>query len=326
MITAMAAFARTRVLFAAAFAVLVALMPAQPRVSAAESDLDAFMRQVMERRDDNWKKLQQYILDEKETIDLRGPAHIPLWGERREYQWYIRDGFFVRSPVRVNGVSVPEADRRQYEDRYLRTVQARDRRAQRGTSAISPADSSPDAPRDLESLIRQTRDPEFISSAYFLRFHFDEGRYALVGRETMDGRELLRVEYYPAKLFSDPEHNRGRGRGRQGPDEDTAMLQMMDKASRVTLWVDQPSKQIVKYQFENVTGNFLPANLLAHAGGAGATMTMGQPFPGVWLPSSLDVSLTITFAVGDVNARYTLDYSNYHEAAAKARLVPPDAR
>ena len=65
MITAMAAFARTRVLFAAAFAVLVALMPAQPRVSAAESDLDAFMRQVMERRDDNWKKLQQYILDEK---------------------------------------------------------------------------------------------------------------------------------------------------------------------------------------------------------------------------------------------------------------------
>jgi len=28
----------------------------------------------------------------------------------------------------------------------------------------------------------------------------------------------------------------------------------------------------------------------------------------------------------NVNARYTLDYSNYHEADAKARLVPPDAR
>ena len=34
--------------------------------AAAESDLDAFMQQVLAHRDDNWKKLQQYILDERE--------------------------------------------------------------------------------------------------------------------------------------------------------------------------------------------------------------------------------------------------------------------
>src|SRR3982750_4149011 len=102
------------------FAVLAAaIVPESARV-AAQSDLDAFMRQVMERRDDNWKKLQQYVLDERATIDLRGPAHIPLFGEQRDFQWYIRDGFFIRSPVRVNGVVVPEGDRRRYEEQYLR--------------------------------------------------------------------------------------------------------------------------------------------------------------------------------------------------------------
>ena len=60
------------------------------------------------RRDENWKKLQQYILDEREQVEVRGPAHISLWGERRDYTWYIRDGFFVRSPVKVNGVAIGE--------------------------------------------------------------------------------------------------------------------------------------------------------------------------------------------------------------------------
>ena len=87
----------------------------------AETDLDAFMRQVLARRDDNWKKLQQYILDEREQIELRGPNLQPIWGERREYTWYIRDGLFVRSPVRFNGVEIGEAERRKYEAEFLQT-------------------------------------------------------------------------------------------------------------------------------------------------------------------------------------------------------------
>src|SRR2546430_1494062 len=81
----------------------------------AQTDLDAFMQQVVARRDDNWKKLQQYVLDEREVIELRGPTRLPVWGERREYTWYIRDGFFVRSPIKFNGVEVADAERRKYE-------------------------------------------------------------------------------------------------------------------------------------------------------------------------------------------------------------------
>ena len=62
------------------------------------SDLDSFMQQVLARRDDNWKKLQQYVLDEQERAEIRGPAEALIWGEKREYTWYLRDGYFIRSP------------------------------------------------------------------------------------------------------------------------------------------------------------------------------------------------------------------------------------
>src|SRR5262245_43868124 len=85
----------------------------------AQTDLDAFMQHVLARRDENWKKLQQYILEERERIELRGPSDEPVWGERREYAWYIRDGFFVRSPLKSNGVEVGEAERRKFEAEFL---------------------------------------------------------------------------------------------------------------------------------------------------------------------------------------------------------------
>src|SRR5712671_3673833 len=158
------------------------------------------MRQVLVRRDDNWKKLQQYILDERQQIEIRGPARISLWGERRDYTWYLRDGFFVRSPVKVNGVVIGEADRVKAEAEYLQRVQRRDQRNdQRRADLIETLPV--DAPTDVAGLIRQSRQPEFISSAYFLRFKFDAGTYALVGREQLEGREVLRIEYYPTKLF-----------------------------------------------------------------------------------------------------------------------------
>src|SRR5438067_3430810 len=89
-------------LCAAALLVAAAPLPA--------TDLDDLMRKVLASRDENWKKLQQYVLDEREVIDLRGPGNVPVWGERREYTWYIRDGFFVRSPLKVNGVDISDSD------------------------------------------------------------------------------------------------------------------------------------------------------------------------------------------------------------------------
>jgi hypothetical protein len=40
------------------------------------------MARVLERRDDNWKKLQQYVLEERETLQVIGPGASPLYGFR----------------------------------------------------------------------------------------------------------------------------------------------------------------------------------------------------------------------------------------------------
>jgi hypothetical protein len=293
----------------------------------AETDLDAFMKQVVARRDDNWKKLQQYIFDEREQLEMRGPNRVPIWGERREYTWYIRDGFFVRSPTKFNGVTIGEAERRKFEENYLKQAQERDKRPPRGGSvtldgsgvtvdsgAANPTDPAADAElaQDVSGVIRQNRPPQFISSAYFLRFKFEEGKYALAGRETIDGREVLRIEYYPARMFSGTDRRRtGKPPSADEQARDAAFQRLMNKVALVTIWVEPKAHQIVKYTFDNVGFDFLPAQWLVHVSDLKATMSVGQPFPDVWLPTSMALNLAMTAAFGQIDVRYGLDYHDY---------------
>jgi hypothetical protein len=288
------------------------------------------MKQVLATRDANWKKLQQYVLDERESIDMQGPGHTPLWGERREYTWYVRDGFFVRSPVKVNGVTIGEAERRKYETDYLQRMQRRERRraanAAPESAAQAPAPDEQTAP-DVQTLLKQTREPEFISSAYFLRFRFEEGKYALVGRETLDGIETLRIEYYPANLFRGTDRRRTDRETK--PDDkayDAEFRRLMNKTALVTLWVEPKAHQIVKYTFDNIALDFLPAQWLVHLDELHASMTMGQPFPEVWLPNALEFHFGATLALGPVDLRYTLQYHDYRRADVTSKVTVPKDR
>ncbi len=312
------------------FLVLLAIAPAARMPAAAASDLDTFMRQVLAKRDDNWKKLQQYILDEREKIELRGPGHLPIWGEQREYTWYIRDGYFIRSPLKFNGVTIGEADRLKYETDYLRRVKEREKRqaGDQRADAAKPADTvnAPDAPAGdelppaVDGLIRQTRQPSFISSAYFLRFRFEEGKYALVGREQLDGREVMRIEYYPTKLYThDQSRRQARSHDKDDP-EDAEIQRMLNKVALVTLWIEPAAHQIVKYTFDNVGFDFLPAQWLVRINDLRASMTMGQPFPDVWLPRGLEMTAAMTLAVGAFDMRYALDYHDYRQPEVKTKV------
>lgn len=304
----------------------------------AENDLDAFMRQVVARRDENWKKLQQYVFDEREQFDLRGPTRIPLWGERRDYTWFVRDGFFVRSPVKINGVTIGEADRVKAEAIYLKQAQDRDKRGQSGQVAIAsngvsiqaaeaPADGAEkngDLAQDVGGVIRQTREPGFISSAYFLRFKFEEGKYALVGREQLDGRDVLKIEYYPARMFGGTDRRRNQDRDRKNSPEEKArdaeFQRLMNKVALVTLWVEPKAHQIVKYTFDNVGFDFLPAQWLVHISDFKATMTVAQPFPDVWLPTTLEMNLAMIAAVGQVDMHYNLEYHDYRVPSVTSKV------
>src|SRR5262249_4266718 len=161
-------------------------------------------------------------------------------------------------------------ERRQYEAEFLDREKRRDARfAGRGEGPAAAPD--PEAPASLDNLLRQSREPRFVSSAYFLRFRFDEGKYALAGRETVSGREALKIEYYPSNLF--PKGRRGPGRLGSNP-VDTETRRLLNKVAIVTLWVDQSSDQILKYTFDNVDFDFLPAQWLVRVDDLRASMTM----------------------------------------------------
>ena len=290
--------------------------------AGAQTDLDAFMKDVVARRDDNWKKLQQYILDEREEITLNGPGGARMWGEQRDYTWFIRDGFFIRSPVRFNGATIGDADRRKAEDEYLRRTQRREQFGPGGGATEA-------APTDVDGLIRQSRQPQFVSSSYFLRFKFDEGTYALAGREQFEGRDVLRVEYYPTKLFDNNGGRRGRrGRGNdakaRSPKEeqqDADLRKLMNKVALVTLWIEPSSKQIVKYTFDNVDFDFLPVPWLVKIDSVKASMTMSQPFAEVWLPKAIDVRVALTVAIGQFDFRQAVSYADYREANVTSKVI-----
>jgi hypothetical protein len=280
---------------------------------------------VLARRDDNWRKLQQYILDEHETADFFAPGKVRLFGMDREYSWFIRDGVFVRSPVKFDGVSLSEGDRRKAEDEWIAHEKDREKKetAQSAAAHQGGPGAGPDAaPTSLDAILRSTREPQFVSAAYFLRFKFEPGHYALVGPETYNGRQVLRIEYYPRRLYDDD----GPGNSKPDPEAQKAgvdeqqILRQMNKTALVTLWIEPADHQIVQYRFDNLALDFLPARSIVRVDGFGATMKMGQPFPGVWLPQDIDATGSFTLAMGTFDAGYAVRYRNYREADVAVKV------
>ena len=292
--------------------IVLALAAAGAAAQTPPSDLDAFMARVLQRRDENWKRLQQYVLEERETLQVTGPGGAPLYGFRREYAWFPREGFFVRSPMSADGVEIGDDERRKAEDAYLERLRRREeRRARRDGGGEDPAPEG-----SVEDVIRQSFEPQFVSSANFLRFRFDPGQYALVGRERLLDREVLRIEYYPTKLFAE-----GRTRpNRRLRERDDQVREKMNKVALVTLWVEPAAHQILRYEFDNIDLDFLPARSLVRVDGMQASMQMGEPFPGVWLPASLEVRFGLTLALGEVAARYHASYHGYRLASVTSTI------
>jgi hypothetical protein len=289
----------------------------------AQTDLDAFMARVLARRDDNWTKLQQYVLEERESLHVTGPGGRRIWGTERDYAWFPRDGKFIKSPIRVDGVTLGERERRKAEEEW---VTREERRAQRrGTVAVTVGSNGVDVTRGerdessnaaTEATVREALEPGFISAAYFMKFKFDPGQYALVGRETFEGREVLRIEYYPTKLFKE---------GRERPNKelrkrDSEIEAKMNKVALVTLWIHPTEHQILKYDFHNLPLDFMPGRSLVRVDGFEAVMEMGQPFSGVWLPRSIRVGFDMSLAIGELDGRYAADFHDYKLATVTTKV------
>jgi len=185
----------------------------QAKPAAPLTDLDAFMSRVLERRNENWKTLHDYILSERETFQILARG-IPLAGQRREFQWFIRDGYLVRSPSEP---TAPRSARRiaKYEADWLKKEQdgssgpGRRRREGQGRETrrgLGGSGGGRGAPVD-----RSGSDKEVVAlvgtepASFRGVLHevpFEPGNYYLAGRETIDGRPVVKVEYYPTRLFT----------------------------------------------------------------------------------------------------------------------------
>ena len=304
------------------------------------TDLDAFMARALQRRDIDRQTLSDYVLDEVEEFEVLGPGRVPFARMRREYTWYVRDGVHVRSPLKFDGVPIAEPDRRAYEERWIRREQERrtrrtERDQKRAAEGKPPAESAP-----------SINEPRFVSESYFLDFKFEPGNYYLAGKESLEGQPVLKIDYLPTHLFSDSDEDHSgddtdRGKKEAAKKEDPGAARRrekeqkaeheidrrMNKSSQVTLWVDPASHQIVKYTFDNVWLDFLPAGWIVRVDDLRASMQMGQPFPGVWLPRDVSIHAGVTLALGSMEMQYTRAFSKYRKADVSSRItIPKDVR
>ncbi len=299
----------------------------QPEQKASASDLDAFMEKALARRDVNKRVLNDYILDETESFEILGPSRMRLHRTRREYTWYIRDGMHVRSPVRFEGVSVGEQARDDYEKRWIRRERARQEKKEVGSErkeiVVDPA--------GITTNVVPT-EPRFVSEAYFMDFEFEPGNYYFAGREKLEGQDVLRIEYYPTRLFGGKDDEKTPRTLRKEKDAaeprrerelEQGIERKMNKTALVTLWVDPSTHQIVKYTFDNVWMDFLPAAWLVRVDEMRASMTMFQPFAGVWLPRGIQISAGVTLANGSFDATYARRFADYREADVTSKVRVP---
>jgi len=294
-----------------------------PVTPETQSDLDEFMGRVLARRDENWKKLQQYVLDEEERLHVFGPGGAPLYGFTREYIWFIRQGYFIRSPVRFDGVRIGDEERARQEERWIEREKSRERRAlerakEKGEEQPQSAEATPPDPSAPVDVLRNSLEPQFVSAAYFLRFKFEPGHYALAGRERLSDRDVLRIEYYPSRLF-----NEGRSRpDKRARERDDQIEEKMNKVSLITMWIDPSEHQILQYTFDNIDMDFLPGRSIVRVDEMKASMKMLQPFPNVWLPGAIDMSFLLTTAMGSIEASYDVEYHDYRLAEVTTRIRP----
>lgn len=304
--------------------------------ASTSTDLDAFMARALQRREVDRKTLGDYVLDEVETFEILGPGRAPINRFRREYTWYVRDGMHVRSPLKYDGVPISESDRRAYEERWIHSETERRKHRTAREAERAKQGKAPDFG------LRPVNEPRFVSESYFLDFKFEPGNYYLAGREKLDRQDVLRIDYLPTHLFDDDDDEdrpvrdaqqsqqkekdkdrRASKREQREQRTEQDIERKMNKTAQITLWVDPTNHQIVKYTFANVWMDFLPAAWLVRVDDLHASMEMGQPFQGVWLPRNITIHAGITLANGSFEAAYRRDFSRYRKADVSSRVSIP---
>jgi len=252
---------------------------AQPPLQ--NDEIDVFMEKVLEQREISWDELYDYVFIETMKLDFAGMEIAAIESFEHEYTWFVRDGYLVRSPYRMNGVGVSAEEKAEYESEWL---------------------------SDMQEGERSTR----IERDSFFDFEFEPGNYFFAGREIFEGREVVKIEYYPTHLFSDE--------GDEEEDEDDEFDRAFDKTSLITMLIVPEEHQIVKVTFDNLGLDFLPGRWLVQVEELKASMIMDMPIEGVWLPRLIQASGRISTASGALSLDFSREFSDYRQTEVGAKV------
>lgn len=246
------------------------------------NEIDAFMEKVLEQREISWDELYDYVFSETMKLDFAGMDIAAIESFEHEFTWFVRDGYLLRSPYRMNGVEVSAEERTEYENDWL---------------------------GDMEDGERSTR----IERDSFFDFEFEPGNYFFAGREVFEEREVVRIEYYPTHLFSDE--------GDEADDEEDEFDRAFDKTSLVTMLIVPEEHQIVKVIFENLGMDFLPGRWLVQVEEIKASMVMDMPIDGVWLPRLIQATGRVSTASGALSLDFSREFFDYKQTDVGARVM-----
>ena len=138
-------------------------------ITETGNELDDFMAEVLKKRDIDWERLHNYIFNSTETLEIKKGEIPALENFRRDYNWYVQDGYLVRSPVRIDGVKISARERAEAVEKWINDEKKKKENDQ------------------TNQLDRQS----------FFGFKFEPGRYLYAGKQQFEGREVMVVEYYP---------------------------------------------------------------------------------------------------------------------------------
>ena len=135
-------------------------------------------------------------------------------------------------------------------------------------------------------------------------------------REQLLGRDVLRIEVLPDEAVQ-----RGAARpNKKLRDKDERIDEKMNKVAFVTLWVEPGDAPDPRVQLPRHRPGLPPRTVNRATRHLRASMKMTQPFPGVWLPDTIQMRFGLTLATGSLGAQYDVRYRDYRLADVKTRV------
>ena len=267
------------------FAYLMLVFSAQP----SESEIDLFMRAVLENQKAAQEALTQFVFTEEERFEVRNARNAVQESRRGSYVWFERGGKLVRSPVSINGTEIGESGRLDYENSLLTGGKKGKRRAD-------------------------------IAEDSFFNFTYEPGAYFFAGREEREGRSVILIEYYPREHFT----NTGRDPiGSRGDKYDPAF----DKTSLIFFRIDEKERQIVSVDFRNITSNYLPSSWIVEFDDFTSTLVNRRTESGAWVPARVELKVVLNQAEETFQVELLRTFGDYKRADVNIEFaVPTESR